>query len=260
MFARGPAHGPALLPRRHRARTPSRSSSKASTSPTRTTSPASAPLYGDCPYREPLFWANATTPSAETPAEQVEAVRVLPQPRPPAGAAHQVHSLGLGSTPSPTAPHPPRRRSRITPTSLFTYYKDQVSSAAGTLLVLRRHHAHLRHRPTPMALRHRRLRPGQPELSPDPWLCTPTCAPAAPTSSASPRPAIRGHRRGRRLPPRGMGRPRHPARSPALRRQRAKQQRIANTTYRRYYYFLTATNASATSCTPTTTPTSLPRP
>ncbi|MCF2435488.1 hypothetical protein LV779_16290, partial [Streptomyces thinghirensis] len=58
------------------------------------------------PYPELLFMGNATTPSAETLAEQVEAVRVLLPAGRPAGAAHQVQRLAPASTPeATTAPH-----------------------------------------------------------------------------------------------------------------------------------------------------------
>ncbi len=107
------------------ARTPSPSSSKASTSPTRTTNRSSAPP-GIARTSELLFWANAATPSAEELAEQVGAVRVLPQLAALPEQLIKAEAFGPGPLRPARPLHPAKAKIEDHLDFLFTHYKDQV--------------------------------------------------------------------------------------------------------------------------------------
>ncbi|MFE9971304.1 Tat pathway signal sequence domain protein [Streptomyces hirsutus] len=196
--------------------------------------------YGIARTSELLFWANESTPSAEKLAQQVEAVRVLPQlaapPKQLIGA--KVFGPGLFSAPDRSTPAKAKIEDHLD--FLFTYYEDQVE--------MRRwygfwDYGDIMH--TYDTVRHQwRYDVGgyawdNSELSPDLWLWYAYLrsgrADIFRFAEAMTRHTgeVDVYHLGKWA---GLG-TRHGVQHWA---DSAKQQRIANTTYRRYYYFLTA--------------------
>ncbi|MFJ8138070.1 Tat pathway signal sequence domain protein [Streptomyces sp. NPDC096013] len=196
--------------------------------------------YGIARTSELLFWANESTPSAEALAQQVDAVRVLPQlAAPPAQLIKsKVFGPGLYSEPDRSTTAKARIEDHLD--FLFTYYKDQVAQRRwygfwdyGDFM-----HSY-------DAVRHQwRYDIGgyawdNSELSPDIWLWFAYIrsgrsdifrfAEALTRHTGE----VDVYHLGQWA---GLG-TRHGVQHYA---DSAKQQRIANTTYRRYYYFLTA--------------------
>ncbi len=189
---------------------------------------------------ELLFWANESTPSAEALAQQVDAVRVLPQlAAPPAQLIKsKVFGPGLYSAPDRSTAAKAKIEDHLD--FLFTYYKDQVAQRRwygfwdyGDFM-----HSY-------DTVRHQwRYDIGgyawdNSELSPDIWLWFAYIrsgrsdifrfAEALTRHTGE----VDVYHLGAWA---GLG-TRHGVQHYA---DSAKQQRIANTTYRRYYYFLTA--------------------
>ncbi|MFJ2892284.1 Tat pathway signal sequence domain protein [Streptomyces sp. NPDC087305] len=196
--------------------------------------------YGIARTSELLFWANDSTPSAETLAQQVDAVRVLPQlAAPPAQLIKsKVFGPGLYSEPDRSTTAKAKIEDHLD--FLFTYYKDQVAQRRwygfwdyGDFM-----HSY-------DTVRHQwRYDIGgyawdNSELSPDIWLWFAYIrsgrsdifrfAEALTRHTGE----VDVYHLGEWA---GLG-TRHGVQHYA---DSAKQQRIANTTYRRYYYFLTA--------------------
>ncbi|MFE2887416.1 Tat pathway signal sequence domain protein [Streptomyces sp. NPDC059272] len=196
--------------------------------------------YGIARTSELLFWANESTPSAETLAQQVDAVRVLPQlAAPPAQLIKsKVFGPGLYSEPDRSTTAKAKIEDHLD--FLFTYYKDQVAQRRwygfwdyGDFM-----HSY-------DTVRHQwRYDIGgyawdNSELSPDIWLWFAYLrsgradifrfAEALTRHTGE----VDVYHLGEWA---GLG-TRHGVQHYA---DSAKQQRIANTTYRRYYYFLTA--------------------
>ncbi|WP_369187486.1 Tat pathway signal sequence domain protein [Streptomyces sp. R08] len=196
--------------------------------------------YGIARTSELLFWANESTPSAETLAQQVDAVRVLPQlAAPPAQLIKsKVFGPGLYSEPDRSTAAKAKIEDHLD--FLFTYYKDQVAQRRwygfwdyGDFM-----HSY-------DTVRHQwRYDIGgyawdNSELSPDIWLWFAYIrsgrsdifrfAEALTRHTGE----VDVYHLGEWA---GLG-TRHGVQHYA---DSAKQQRIANTTYRRYYYFLTA--------------------
>lgn len=196
--------------------------------------------YGIARTSELLFWANESTPSAETLAQQVDAVRVLPQlAAPPAQLIKsKVFGPGLYSEPDRSTTAKAKIEDHLD--FLFTYYKDQVAQRRwygfwdyGDFM-----HSY-------DTVRHQwRYDIGgyawdNSELSPDIWLWFAYIrsgrsdifrfAEALTRHTGE----VDVYHLGEWA---GLG-TRHGVQHYA---DSAKQQRIANTTYRRYYYFLTA--------------------
>ncbi|MGW3313339.1 exo-rhamnogalacturonan lyase family protein [Streptomyces sp. NPDC001073] len=196
--------------------------------------------YGIARTSELLFWANESTPSAETLAQQVHAVRVLPQlAAPPAQLIKsKVFGPGLYSEPDRSTTAKAKIEDHLD--FLFTYYKDQVAQRRwygfwdyGDFM-----HSY-------DTVRHQwRYDIGgyawdNSELSPDIWLWFAYIrsgradifrfAEALTRHTGE----VDVYHLGEWA---GLG-TRHGVQHYA---DSAKQQRIANTTYRRYYYFLTA--------------------
>ncbi|MFF6989656.1 Tat pathway signal sequence domain protein [Streptomyces sp. NPDC010273] len=196
--------------------------------------------YGIARTSELLFWANESTPSAEALAQQVDAVRVLPQlAAPPAQLIKsKVFGPGLYSAPDRSTTAKAKIEDHLD--FLFTYYKDQVAQRRwygfwdyGDFM-----HSY-------DTVRHQwRYDIGgyawdNSELSPDIWLWFAYIrsgradifrfAEALTRHTGE----VDVYHLGEWA---GLG-TRHGVQHYA---DSAKQQRIANTTYRRYYYFLTA--------------------
>ncbi|WP_328832590.1 Tat pathway signal sequence domain protein [Streptomyces sp. NBC_00252] len=196
--------------------------------------------YGIARTSELLFWANESTPSAEALAQQVDAVRVLPQlAAPPAQLIKsKVFGPGLYSEPDRSTTAKAKIEDHLD--FLFTYYKDQVAQRRwygfwdyGDFM-----HSY-------DTVRHQwRYDIGgyawdNSELSPDIWLWFAYIrsgradifrfAEALTRHTGE----VDVYHLGEWA---GLG-TRHGVQHYA---DSAKQQRIANTTYRRYYYFLTA--------------------
>ncbi|MFJ2161781.1 Tat pathway signal sequence domain protein [Streptomyces sp. NPDC087856] len=196
--------------------------------------------YGIARTSELLFWANESTPSAETLAQQVDAVRVLPQlASPPAQLIKsKVFGPGLYSEPDRSTTAKAKIEDHLD--FLFTFYKDQVAQRRwygfwdyGDFM-----HSY-------DTVRHQwRYDIGgyawdNSELSPDIWLWFAYIrsgrsdifrfAEALTRHTGE----VDVYHLGEWA---GLG-TRHGVQHYA---DSAKQQRIANTTYRRYYYFLTA--------------------
>ncbi|MFF5304680.1 Tat pathway signal sequence domain protein [Streptomyces sp. NPDC013161] len=196
--------------------------------------------YGIARTSELLFWANESTPTPETLAQQVEAVRVLPQlAAPPAQLIKsKVFGPGLYSEPDRSTTAKAKIEDHLD--FLFTYYKDQVAQRRwygfwdyGDFM-----HSY-------DTVRHQwRYDIGgyawdNSELSPDIWLWFAYIrsgrsdifrfAEALTRHTGE----VDVYHLGEWA---GLG-TRHGVQHYA---DSAKQQRIANTTYRRYYYFLTA--------------------
>ncbi|WP_329555897.1 exo-rhamnogalacturonan lyase family protein [Streptomyces sp. NBC_00696] len=196
--------------------------------------------YGIARTSELLFWANESTPSAETLAQQVDAVRVLPQlaALPAQLIKSRVFGPGLYSEPDRSTTAKAKIEDHLD--FLFTYYKDQVAQRRwygfwdyGDFM-----HSY-------DTVRHQwRYDIGgyawdNSELSPDIWLWFAYIrsgrsdifrfAEALTRHTGE----VDVYHLGEWA---GLG-TRHGVQHYA---DSAKQQRIANTTYRRYYYFLTA--------------------
>ncbi|MFJ9903021.1 Tat pathway signal sequence domain protein [Streptomyces sp. NPDC101152] len=82
--------------------------------------------YGIARTSELLFWANESTPSAETLARQVAAVRVLPQLAAPPKQLIKARVFGPGLYSEPDRSTPAKAKIEDHLDFLFTYYKDQV--------------------------------------------------------------------------------------------------------------------------------------
>ncbi len=196
--------------------------------------------YGIARTSELLFWANETTPSPEQLAQQVEAVRVLPQLAAPPKQLIKAGVFGPGLYSEPDRSTPAKAKIEDHLDFLFTYYKDQVE--------MRRwygfwDYGDIMH--TYDTVRHQwRYDVGgyawdNSELSPDLWLWYAYLrsgrADIFRFAEAMTRHTgeVDVYHLGEWA---GLG-TRHGVQHYA---DSAKQQRIANTTYRRYYYFLTA--------------------
>lgn len=195
--------------------------------------------YGIARTSELLFWANESTPTPETLAEQVEAVRVLPQlAAPPQHLIKAKVFGGLFSEPDRSTTAKAKIEDHLD--FLFTYYKDQVE--------MRRwygfwDYGDIMHSYDPVRHQWRYDVGGyawdNSELSPDLWLWFAYLrsgrADIFRFAEAMTRHTgeVDVYHLGQWA---GLG-TRHGIQHYA---DSAKQQRIANTTYRRYYYFLTA--------------------
>ncbi|MEU5081588.1 MULTISPECIES: exo-rhamnogalacturonan lyase family protein [Streptomyces] len=82
--------------------------------------------YGIARTSELLFWANDSTPTADTLARQAEAVRVLPQLAAPPKQLIKAEVFGPGLYSEPDRSTPAKARIEDHLDFLFTYYKDQV--------------------------------------------------------------------------------------------------------------------------------------
>ncbi|MCX5419497.1 Tat pathway signal sequence domain protein [Streptomyces sp. NBC_00078] len=196
--------------------------------------------YGIARTSELLFWANESTPAAEKLAEQAEAVRVLPQLAAPPRQLIKAKVFGPGLYSEPDRSTAAKARIEDHLDFLFTYYKDQVEQRRwygfwdyGDFM-----HSY-------DTVRHQwRYDIGgyawdNSELSPDLWLWFAYIrsgrsdifrfAEALTRHTGE----VDVYHLGDWA---GLG-TRHGVQHYA---DSAKQQRIANTTYRRYYYFLTA--------------------
>ncbi|MGW3119948.1 exo-rhamnogalacturonan lyase family protein [Streptomyces sp. NPDC001107] len=196
--------------------------------------------YGIARTSELLFWANESTPTAETLAQQIEAVRVLPQLAAPPRQLIKAKVFGPGLYSEPDRSTPAKAKIEDHLDFLFTYYKDQVEQRRwygfwdyGDFM-----HSY-------DTVRHQwRYDVGgyawdNSELSPDIWLWMAYIrsgradifrfAEALTRHTGE----VDVYHLGDWA---GLG-TRHGVQHYA---DSAKQQRIANTTYRRYYYFLTA--------------------
>ncbi|WP_326724327.1 Tat pathway signal sequence domain protein [Streptomyces sp. NBC_00243] len=195
--------------------------------------------YGIARTSELLCWANESTPTPEALAEQVEAVRVLPQlAAPPAHLVKAKVFGGLFSEPDRSTTAKAKIEDHLD--FLFTYYKDQVE--------MRRwygfwDYGDIMHSYDPVRHQWRYDVGGyawdNSELSPDLWLWFAYLrsgrADIFRFAEAMTRHTgeVDVYHLGQWA---GLG-TRHGIQHYA---DSAKQQRIANTTYRRYYYFLTA--------------------
>ncbi|MET9451067.1 Tat pathway signal sequence domain protein [Streptomyces cinerochromogenes] len=196
--------------------------------------------YGIARTSELLFWANDSTPAADALARQAEAVRVLPQLAAPPGQLIKAKVFGPGLYSEPDRSTPAKAKIEDHLDFLFTYYRDQVE--------MRRwygfwDYGDIMH--TYDAARHVwRYDIGgyawdNSELSPDLWLWYAYLrsgrsdifrfAEAMTRHTGE----VDVYHLGKWA---GLG-TRHGVQHYA---DSAKQQRIANTTYRRFYYFLTA--------------------
>ncbi|MDN3264648.1 Tat pathway signal sequence domain protein [Streptomyces sp. CSDS2] len=84
--------------------------------------------YGIARTSELLFWANDSTPTAATLARQAEAVRVLPQLAAPPRQLIRAKVFGPGLYSEPDRSTPAKARIEDHLDFLFTYYKDQVET------------------------------------------------------------------------------------------------------------------------------------
>ncbi|KOV62615.1 hypothetical protein [Streptomyces sp. MMG1121] len=196
--------------------------------------------YGIARTSELLFWANDSTPAAETLAQQVRAVRVLPQLVAPPAQLIKAEVFGPGLFSEPDRSTAAKAKIEDHLDFLFAYYKDQVE--------MRRwygfwDYGDFMH--TYETVRHQwRYDVGgyawdNSELSPDLWLWYAYLrsgrsdlfrfAEALTRHTGE----VDVYHLGTWA---GLG-TRHGVQHFA---DSAKQQRIANTTYRRFYYFLTA--------------------
>ncbi|WP_329279373.1 exo-rhamnogalacturonan lyase family protein [Streptomyces sp. NBC_01451] len=195
--------------------------------------------YGIARTSELLFWANESTPTAEKLAEQVEAVRVLPQLAAPPRQLIKAQVFGPGLYSEPDRSTPAKARIEDHLDFLFTYYKDQVEQRRWYGFW---DYGDIMH--TYDTFRHQwRYDVGgyawdNSELSPDLWLWFAYLrsgrADIFRFAEAMTRHTgeVDVYHLGQWA---GLG-TRHGVQHYA---DSAKQQRIANTTYRRYYYFLT---------------------
>ncbi|MFJ3196299.1 Tat pathway signal sequence domain protein [Streptomyces griseoviridis] len=196
--------------------------------------------YGIARTSELLFWANASTPTPEQLAEQVEAVRVLPQLAAPPRQLIKAKVFGPGLYSEPDRSTPAKAKIEDHLDFLFTYYKDQVEQRRWYGFW---DYGDIMH--TYDTVRHQwRYDIGgyawdNSELSPDLWLWFAYLrsgrADIFRFAEAMTRHTgeVDVYHLGEWA---GLG-TRHGVQHYA---DSAKQQRIANTTYRRYYYFLTA--------------------
>ncbi|MFD5519488.1 Tat pathway signal sequence domain protein [Streptomyces sp. NPDC127066] len=196
--------------------------------------------YGIARTSELLFWANESTPTPEKLAEQVDAVRVLPQLAAPPKQLIKARVFGPGLYAEPDRSTPAKAKIEDHLDFLFTYYKDQVE--------MRRwygfwDYGDIMHSYDPVRHQWRYDVGGyawdNSELSPDLWLWFAYLrsgrADVFRFAEAMTRHTgeVDVYHLGQWA---GLG-TRHGVQHYA---DSAKQQRIANTTYRRYYYFLTA--------------------
>ncbi|MFF8536875.1 Tat pathway signal sequence domain protein [Streptomyces sp. NPDC015532] len=196
--------------------------------------------YGIARTSELLFWANESTPTPERLAEQVDAVRVLPQLAAPPKQLIKAQVFGPGLYSEPDRSTPAKAKIEDHLDFLFTYYKDQVE--------MRRwygfwDYGDIMHSYDPVRHQWRYDVGGyawdNSELSPDLWLWFAYLrsgrADIFRFAEAMTRHTgeVDVYHLGQWA---GLG-TRHGVQHYA---DSAKQQRIANTTYRRYYYFLTA--------------------
>ncbi|MGP3982390.1 exo-rhamnogalacturonan lyase family protein [Streptomyces sp. KR80] len=196
--------------------------------------------YGIARTSEFLFWAHASTPSAETMAGQIAAVRTPPQLAAPPRQLIKAGVFGPGLYSEPDRSTPAKARIEDHLDFLFTYYKDQVE--------MRRwygfwDYGDVMHSYDPVRHQWRYDVGGyawdNSELSPDLWLWYAYLrsgrADIFRFAEAMTRHTgeVDVYHLGKWA---GLG-TRHGIQHYA---DSAKQQRIANTTYRRYYYFLTA--------------------
>jgi hypothetical protein len=161
---------------------------EASTSPTRTTSPAFGTPYGIARTSELLFWAHEPRrrpPSGDGRAGGRCARRRSSSTRP---APRQGRRLREAVRPRRPV-HPAKAKIEDHLDFLFTYYQaTRWRAALVRLLGLRRHHAHLRPEAGTSGATTSAATPGTTRSSrPTCGSGTPSCAPGAPTSSASPR-------------------------------------------------------------------------
>ncbi|MFF9023423.1 exo-rhamnogalacturonan lyase family protein [Streptomyces eurythermus] len=84
--------------------------------------------YGIARTSELLFWANDSTPTADTLARQAEAVRVLPQLAAPPKQLIKAKVFGPGLYSEPDRSTPAKARIEDHLDFLFTYYRDQVET------------------------------------------------------------------------------------------------------------------------------------
>ncbi|MFD8568154.1 Tat pathway signal sequence domain protein [Streptomyces sp. NPDC059639] len=195
--------------------------------------------YGIARTSELLFWANDTTPAPETLARQVEAVRTPPQLTAPPKQLIKAGVFGPGLYAEPDRSTPAKAKIEDHLDFLFTYYKDQVE--------MRRwygfwDYGDVMHSYDPVRHQWRYDVGGyawdNSELSPDIWLWLAYLrsgrADIFRFAEAMTRHTgeVDVYHLGKWA---GLG-TRHGVQHYA---DSAKQQRIANTTYRRYYYFLT---------------------
>ncbi|MER6123665.1 Tat pathway signal sequence domain protein [Streptomyces sp. NPDC001795] len=195
--------------------------------------------YGIARTSELLFWANDSTPTPEELAQQIEAVRVLPQLAAPPGQLIKAKVFGPGLYSEPDRSTPAKARIEDHLDFLFTYYKQQVE--------MRRwygfwDYGDIMHSYDPVRHQWRYDVGGyawdNSELSPDLWLWFAYIrsgradifrfAEALTRHTGE----VDVYHLGQWA---GLG-TRHGVQHFG---DSAKQQRIANTTYRRYYYFLT---------------------
>ncbi|MER5718381.1 Tat pathway signal sequence domain protein [Streptomyces sp. NPDC002132] len=196
--------------------------------------------YGIARTSELLFWANESTPAPETLAAQVESVRVPPQLAAPPKQLIKAKVFGPGLYSEPDRSTPAKAKIEDHLDFLFTYYKDQVEQRRWYGFW---DHGDIMH--TYDTVRHQwRYDIGgyawdNSELSPDLWLWYAYLrsgrADIFRFAEAMTRHTgeVDVYHLGKWA---GLG-TRHGVQHYA---DSAKQQRIANTTYRRYYYFLTA--------------------
>jgi hypothetical protein len=82
--------------------------------------------YGIARTSELLFWVNESTPAADTLADQVKTVRTLPQLAAPPGQLIKAKVFGPGLYSEPDRSTPAKAKIEDHLDFLFTYYKDQV--------------------------------------------------------------------------------------------------------------------------------------
>lgn len=196
--------------------------------------------YGIARTSELLFWANESTPTPEALAQQVDAVRVLPQLAAPPAQLIKAKVFGPGLYSEPDRSTPAKAKIEDHLDFLFTYYKDQVEQRRWYGFW---DHGDIMH--TYDTVRHQwRYDIGgyawdNSELSPDLWLWYAYIRSGRADIFRFAEHMTRHtgevdvYHLGQWA---GLG-TRHGIQHYA---DSAKQQRIANTTYRRYYYFLTA--------------------
>ncbi|MFH8287342.1 exo-rhamnogalacturonan lyase family protein [Streptomyces antibioticus] len=196
--------------------------------------------YGIARTSELLFWANESTPTPEQLAAQIEAVRVLPQLAAPPAQLIKAKVFGPGLYSEPDRSTPAKAKIEDHLDFLFTYYKDQVEQRRWYGFW---DHGDIMH--TYDTVRHQwRYDVGgyawdNSELSPDLWLWFAYLRSGRADifrfaeSMTRHTGEVDVYHIGQWA---GLG-TRHGVQHYA---DSAKQQRIANTTYRRYYYFLTA--------------------
>ncbi|MFF2368516.1 Tat pathway signal sequence domain protein [Streptomyces sp. NPDC058122] len=196
--------------------------------------------YGIARTSELLFWANESTPAPERLAEQIGAVRVLPQLAAPPRQLIKAKVFGPGLYSEPDRSTPAKAKIEDHLDFLLTYYKEQVE--------MRRwygfwDYGDIMHSYDPVRHQWRYDVGGyawdNSELSPDLWLWFAYLRSGRADIFRFAETMTRHtgevdvYHLGRWA---GLG-TRHGVQHYA---DSAKQQRIANTTYRRYYYFLTA--------------------